>query len=32
MVKSSTFFIQNYNTLWDSLSDSQRKQLTDLIK
>jgi hypothetical protein len=31
-VKSSTFFIQNYNTLWDSLSDSQRKQLTDLIK
>jgi hypothetical protein len=32
MVKTSTFFIENYNTLWESLSESQRKQLTDLIK
>ena len=32
ILKSNQFFVENYTTIWEHLSESQRKQLTDLIK
>lgn len=31
-LQNNDFFKSNYGAIWEQLSESQRKQLTDLIK